>query len=512
MFYLAIAIGIYSYLMFFIGLLGFLYKNVVLIISALYLIFWFFLLREKITKIKFKAEYKNIFTILIVVQVLINLMGVFGPEISFDSLWYHLTLPKLYLINHKVFFIPGNLLYYSAMPKLVEMLYVVGLSLGGEVYPKLIHFVFGILSVYVVYKIARNYLPYKFSLIASVIFYSNLVVGWESITSYIDLARTFFELLSILALLKWTQRNQFKYLLFSSLMIGFSITSKLLSVVSLFIIGIFIILFSFLRKKSFKNILTHFLIYILIAFIIPFPWFIFSFINTGNPFYPIGNFILNSKIPIFAFTKALEDPISPLYLIIIPIMIVNFNKFSKKINLLLFYSISGFLLWLVFVRVAGARYLLPYLAVFSVVTSCTLFTVKNKFIYRFLIVLIIFISLFSIIYREIANAKFVPVIIGFEKKSDFLSRNLNFSFGDFYDLDGYFKNNIKPSDSVLLIGFHNLFYVDFPFVDYSWLKKGASFNYIAVQNSPLPSRFSNWNKVYYNSKTKVALYSLKGKK
>jgi hypothetical protein len=107
----------------------------------------------------------------------------------------------------------------------------------------------------------------------------------------------------------------------------------------------------------------------------------------------------------------------------------------------------------------------------------------------------------------LANSKYIPVILGKETKSQFLTKNLNFSFGDFYDIDGYFQKNIKPSDKVLLYGFHNLYYVNFPFVDSSFVKMGDKFNYIAVQNSIIPIRFSDWKQIYYNKITKVGLYS-----
>ena len=134
---------------------------------------------------------------------------------------------------------------------------------------------------------------------------------------------------------------------------------------------------------------------------------------------------------------------------------------------------------------------------------------KSKIRYA-VVGLVIFFSLFSIIYRFGANLKYIPVIIGQQSKSDFLAKHLNFSFGDFYDTDMYFEKNIKTSDIVLLYGFHNLYYVDFPFIDSSWAKKGDRFNYIAIQDSIIPERFKYWNLIYYNSKTDVKVYSLGG--
>ena len=93
-----------------------------------------------------------------------------------------------------------------------------------------------------------------------------------------------------------------------------------------------------------------------------------------------------------------------------------------------------------------------------------------------------------------------------QTKDAFLTEHLNFAFGDFYDTDGYFKKTIKPTDTVLLFGFHNLYYVDFPFVDSSWRKLGDTFNYIAIQKGELPAEFNNWILIYENEKTMVKLY------
>ena len=120
--------------------------------------------------------------------------------------------------------------------------------------------------------------------------------------------------------------------------------------------------------------------------------------------------------------------------------------------------------------------------------------------------------MFSIAYRFGANLKYIPVVLGKESKTEFLSNHLNFSFGDFYDVDGYFAKKIKANDTVLLYGLHNLYYIDFPFIDSSYIRKGDKFNYVAVQGDNLPERFKSWNLIYYNRKTHVKLYSMGGLK
>ncbi len=529
MFTLAILLGIYSYLVLLLGLTGALKQIPLLIVTLPYAVLSFFYLyyHNNIHLAYIKFSRKNIiiyfFLFLIFMQALVNLIGVLGPELSFDALWYHLTLPKLYVLNHSVFHIPGGLLYYSDMPKLTEMLYTAGLLLGDEAIAKFIHFIFGILILVAVYKTSRIFLNVTFSILSVVILYSNLVIGWESITAYNDLSLAFFEIMAFLGFLYWWREKKTKWLIESAVMLGLAISVKLLALQSLVIFAVLIVCkYRHDILKNYKNIIKNLAVFISFSILIPSPWFIFALINTGNPAYPIFSPIFNEVnekifgISLFnpitivstywgVLTKA-SDPISPIYIIFLPIILLKIRKADSYIKLIALYSVMGFALWYFTSKVEGSRLLITYLPLVSILVVAILSKIKNKILLHYLIILIILISVLSIGYRGLANFKYVPVILGQQTKSDFLKENLNFSFGDFYDTDGYFKNNIKKTDTVLLYGFHNLYYVDFPFIDSSWVRKGDVFNYIAVQNSNLPIQFSDWDIVYSNPITKVMLY------
>lgn len=528
MFEIAFIIGIYSYVIFFLGILGILYKNNIIATTIIYLfiVLYFIFKTKKIARLtKVKFDKTSIFLIfLIAVQVAINFIGVLGPEISFDSLWYHLTLPKIYLINHLISHIPGGLLYYSDMPKLTEMLYVGGLAFGSEIIAKLIHFTFGLLIIFSIYKISRKFLAKRASLIAVLVFYSSLVVGWESMTAYIDLSRTFFEILVFWGFLNWFEEKKLKWLVISGIMMGLAIAVKLVAAGSFLI---FLILFAYqayAKKESIILAVKRFLIFVFVAFLIPLPWFIFSFINTGNPFYPyfssipvdsgqsllIPNLLFIFK-DFYTLFLNLNDPISPLYLILLPIIFLTFKKADIRIRFFAIYTFSSIIIWYLTQGARGGRFIMPYLPVFSILAAYAVEKVKDKKIKIVIMIAVVVVSLSSIAYRGLANKKFIPVLLGRESKSEFLTKNLNFSFGDFYDTDGYFSKTIKPSDKVLLFGFHNLYYLNFPFVDASWIKRGDKFNYIAIQNSNIPDRFSDWKEIYYNKITQVRLYTKEGK-
>ncbi len=532
MFSFAVIIGVYSYIIFFLGVAGLLFKNYVFITSLVYIGISFFLLRNKIS-ICF-GRVKNFFSVkdklslsltsLIIVQVLVNFIGVLGPEISFDALWYHLTLPKIYILNHGIFHIPGNLLYYSDMPKLTEMLYIPSLMFSNEITAKLIHFSFGILVLVVLYRLSRRYFSKSLSLLVLIIFYSNLVVEWESVTAYVDLARTFFEISALLAFIIWVEEKKTKLLIYSAVILGFAIASKVIALESLLIFLTLFLAQLFIYREPILKQIKNMVIFIFFSILVPLPWFIFSFLNTKNPLYPffdsrinIGtNFvfpnILNFPKDFLSLLIFSSDPISPLYLIMFPLLIILFTKVKNNIKLVYVYSLLALILWYLTPRIGGGRFVLPYLPAFSLVTVYCINLISSKKLKFFLISIALIISLSSIGYRFIANERYIPVILGRQTKTEYLTKHLNFSFGDFYDTDNYFKSHIKNTDRVLLYGFHNLYYVDFPFTDSSYVKKGETFNYIALQNTSLPGRFNSWNLVYYNPITHVKLYSMGGEK
>jgi len=456
--------------------------------------------------------------IIIFTQALINLVGALGPELAFDALWYHLTLPKIYLLNHSISYIPGGLFYYSVMPKLTEMLYVSSLVFQGEILAKIIHFLFGILTLLVIYRISRKYLSRPFSLIVCVLFYSNLVVGWQSITAYIDLVRTFFEVLALYFFIEYASNNKFFSLVKSSVGLGLAVSTKILSLTSLFMFIPLVIYLGLAQKKDTGKIIKDIIMFVLLVFLIPFPWFVFSYVNTGSPFYPFLTSVypISLESSIFNINSILKDywgifvnspdPISPLYLIGLPIIIFAVSKFNQQKKIILIYSFLAVILWLLIPRTGGGRFFLPYLPALSLLIVLSINILKNNLLKSFLIALILLTSISSVIYRGIANAKYLPVILGTETKQEFLKNNLNFSYGDYYDIDSYMKNKIIPKDKVLIVGIHNLYYIDFPFIHDSYVKQDQNYNYILKRDDIVSRSHRGWKLIYKNDISKVALY------
>lgn len=527
MFTAAILIGLYGYLILFLGVLGSLSKQIVLTVTLIFVLTIFVVFRKKYRfhKISLRPlNRKNLFYYILIATLvllgLINLIGALGPELAFDALWYHLTLPKLYLQRGSFFFISGGTLYYSTMPQLTEMFYLASLALHSEILAKIVHFIFGLGICLSIYKIAKHYLTSEFSLLAALIFYSNLVVAWESITAYIDLSRTFFELLAFWGVIKWIEDKKEGWLIYSGLIIGLAISTKLLSFGTLGLMLLLILFYSLKLKEPLVKIFKNLFLYISLAVLVPLPWFIHAFINRGNPFYPLFSADLQGETQIppmnpfnfiqdiwQVFTHA-ADPVSPVYIVFLPLSFLIFKKLNVKQRLFFYFSAASIVLWYLTPRTGGGRFLVPFLPVFSILVVLTLNLLKKERIFfKISIIFILFISLTTIFFRGIANYKYLNFVLGKESKEVFLRKHLEFNYGNFADIDGYFTKNIKSGDRVLLYGFHNLYYVNFPFIDGSWVKKGDRFNYIAVKEGNLPERFRSFKKVYSNETTQVKLYS-----
>lgn len=443
MFTWAIGCGLFSYYLFFLGILGKLEYPYILFGTAIFILFSYFQVKKHFSVRKFYQSFLNASKLekilfgLLALQISINLIGALGPEIAYDAVWYHLTIPRIWLLEHKIFFIENGPFSYSLLPKLIDIFYLAALSLSNEIGAKIIHWFFGILVGIVTYKIARHFTNQKYALLSVVLFFSNLVVGWQSTTAYIDLGRTFFESLAVLALLYATIYDSKNWRYITAIMLGLAILSKLIAITSLTAV-----LLIFISQRKYKDAIISGAL----ALSIPAAWFVLNWLQTGNPIYPVfSGYDLASTSSVFDvltiwFTSA--DPLSPAYMMLAPLLATWFiPAFSKNFitqtseKNTLFKTISQycllvFILWAITPRTGGGRFILPYLPAFSVLIIYPLSQIKVKHIQNIGVGAVIFVSLFSSMYRFAANIKYIPVLLGTKSKQTFLQNNLPQNFGD----------------------------------------------------------------------------------
>jgi len=455
---------------------------------------------------------------LLSLQVLINFLGAISPELSFDALWYHLTPAKLYVQYQQIFHLPGWLLSVSSLPRLVEMLYTAALTLGDEIWAKLIHFLFGLGCLFALFNLLKRYFSIRISLLGVLTFYTMLVVGWLSTTAYVDLAWTFFEILALDSFLRWYEERKESFLNQSAILIGLAIATKILTFASLFIYLVMILILR--RRNWFKSAVK----FCFLSLLVVSPWLVLSWVNVGNPLFPFlgspsdvqainvspsANWFVSKMVNLpfllWQATFSPDDIISPVYLLFLPLVLFIIWKQKPSFKIAgLYYLLGSFL-----VPSQSNRYFLPYLAALTL-PLLAIFNYpwkKKELLFNVFTIIIIFSALLNLGSRGLATKKFLPYLLGQQTKNEFLTKNLNFSFGDFYDVDGFFKENIQPEDLVLIYGIHNLYYLDFPYVHESWAKPGTYFTHILVAGEEsLPEKFGELILQYQNPKTGVKLY------
>ncbi len=399
--------------------------------------------------------------------VLLNLLTVFTPELGFDALWYHLTLPKLWLLKRQWFF-PGGLLYYSAMPRLSETIFIPLISLTGYVGPKIIQFLSGLGTAYLTYSISRYLKLNKFfSLLAASAFYITWLVSWQSGSAYIDLIRTFLETGALWFLLrgKWVR---------GSILLGLAIGTKWLSLGSLFIYA-----FIFGPNLIFP------------ALLIALPWFVIALHFTGNPVYPLLEPFLSHTLPTIksliprillsplTVTKPFDDFLTPMAGVFVIFTVFNFLRSSGNIKKVALLGILG-AVYSVTLNPPSSRFILPYLP--AICISTMYFVADQKRLFRDIFNYLLIASfIFILCLRLIAIQKYIPFLMGTQSRDQFLTQMSPRLPDTFIDTDSYVANNLKGK-KILIDKLHNLYYFPYDFDHTSWATEEKDYDYLVTIN------------------------------
>lgn len=305
LFGLGIGFGLFGSVVLLIGLLGLLRTNIFLILMAILSVLTFrtvvgYLRRVRLPKIK----------AIILLFILLTLMLTLGlallPPTDWDGLFYHLTGPQEYLQAGRI---EANVdIPHLNFPSSFEMLFLLAMNLRGDVSAVLLHFVFALMLVGLVYSIARDlyrltnpWLSVLF-LLAMPMFTS--LASW----AYNDLALAFYEVGALYLLIIWHTKNHNKaqsngdaenldrvggvsavnrtsqvILGLSGLFAGFSMGLKYTSFVIPLTLAALIAWWMW-RKP--RDMFRSLLVFSAIAVMAAAPWYLKNIMFTSNPVYP----------------------------------------------------------------------------------------------------------------------------------------------------------------------------------------------------------------------------------
>ncbi len=204
------------------------------------------------------------------------LLGLAPPAEDFDGLFYHLTVPALWLRNglHDDL-VPLPHFWY---PHLVEGLYLWPMVFGNDTAPHLIHFLWLLLTLLLLWhwgrQIGGDLLAWK----AIALLLTMPSLPWLAAWAYTDYALVFSALAALYALWKWRLGEGQRWLSLAGALAGLAISVKYTA----FIVPVTLLILTAIWGRKVPLLLRLGLATALVAG----PWYLRNWIGTGNPVYP----------------------------------------------------------------------------------------------------------------------------------------------------------------------------------------------------------------------------------
>jgi len=301
----SMGLGIVSVVMLFIGIsIG--YSEWVLwglLIAALILlpgrmIGWWKLAREIRDEDRKRDGLSSILLLYVGLVFGVTFLAALTLPTKFDSLVYHITLPKIYLQEGQFQFVPW--LMYWGMPQVTEMLFTWAMGLGSLQTPLMMGWLVGLLASMAIFRIVQI----NVSKTAGYISLASLLAGYTTAQSlswgYVNWMNMLFGTAFLVCMWQWykaqvetyqgqnnkglSRENGRYFLTLGGIFMGFSMGVKYTSGVLIFV-GLIIILFGS-KKRWGKIRWPDLFIFMGAAFLTFSPWLIKNVSATNNPLYP----------------------------------------------------------------------------------------------------------------------------------------------------------------------------------------------------------------------------------
>jgi len=224
-----------------------------------------------------------------VAALLLALLQTFTPPFDYDGLMYHLQGPRLFLEAGRIIPIPEN--WFTYYPATWEMLFMLGMGLGSDIFSRLISFSTLLLFLLATFLLGKRFLPVPGGWLSTALVIGvPMMLAWGGF-AYVDLAWSLFQFLAIGLLLIWIEKREDKFLVLSGIMQGLSLGSKYSALSNAGIIALCIVWLSMrISKKQqgfLEEVVSPTLKFGISAIVVASPWYIKNLIWTGNPIFPL---------------------------------------------------------------------------------------------------------------------------------------------------------------------------------------------------------------------------------
>ena len=208
------------------------------------------------------------------------------PPIDWDGLFYHLTMPRLYLAQGRI--APITDVPHQYFPGLMEMLYLAAMSIKGDVAAKLLHFGYALLLGWLLYLLAERHLGKGYGWPTAILYAAMPMVPLLSGWAYNDLALGFYQMAALYAFLAWREEGGWRRLTTMGLMCGLALGLKYTAFVCPLALALGMAWHLARQGAGWQEWGRSFLLWGGVVALVAAPWYVRNLAFTGNPVYPFA--------------------------------------------------------------------------------------------------------------------------------------------------------------------------------------------------------------------------------
>jgi hypothetical protein len=504
----ALGLGALAYGIYFMGLLGWLKPACLIALLAIVFILSYReydpILRGILSTIRngihtwneMKPVPKILGSFGILILILTFLQGL-TPPIDYDGLAYHLQVPKLFLEAGRIS--PNYENWFSFYPSTYEMLYMLGLAFGSDVFAKLIHFSTFLLLIYATYGYGQRFLSKKGGWLAAAILMGIPVLPLWASSAYTDIAWALYQFLAIGLFLSWMDNKKPSSLVMAGVMQGLALGSKYLAFSGAGILGLLVLAETWKstpKQAILKQLIKNGAVFGGTALLVVSPWLIKNLVWTGDPLFPL---LLTPKLvdperirlwreylvsfgtgkqaldylllPVNlylhyglygTFFGSVDIP-NPLFFLVFLFPFLHQKKeiaFNRHLLILLFFSTAQFILWTFGSQ--QTRFLLPIFPILSILAAFMLMRISQRYFKKKIgeiagLVLVTAMVVISLMVTMKAFSVIEPfnTLSGNISKDKYLKKMLND-----YSAFKYIKTELPETSKVLMLWDGRAYYCD----------------------------------------------------
>ena len=316
----ALGMGALGWIVFWFGIAGFLEPW---LLWGIFLpgILALILLRAdiKIPSISWLGNFASIVMIFLLVSIFMDLLEALAPPADADTLAYHFALPKQFLKNGLIEFVPVAV--DGAVPLLTHMTYLLAYGLGGEMSLTLWTFTTQMILVLALYGVARRWISREWSLILVLVFMTTPAVIYAGGSGHMETRMALYMLIGAMCVAEGVKTRSTGLIIVAGLMAGFFMGSKYYGLFATTAIGLVILL----QKQYWRPVL----IYSGTVLLSGTQWYGWNWYHSGMPVFPtLYHFMGSPESPFWneavhqAFQQSFSNfvcvPANPLWLVWYP--------------------------------------------------------------------------------------------------------------------------------------------------------------------------------------------------